>query len=335
MKNDARIDSGNKQKRIEKKPLIIEPFYVQYGDSLSELFETIGVSDVSKASLAEVVDMTQPWARGDHHAPEKSLELSESQQATAMKIFEAMRMLDEIEPEGGEYDQVLLLGGEQHSNRLRIGYFNEQLTTGDISIADGGSLVSLGGVRKLKGREIFDLGADLAALAGSTQLDPWLGQLLKSEMNDALDEDAAMRVALSASVGSAAMRLSQAHIELGRADIFSHKVFHGDGDKKVIMINAPAVERPLGPPRHTTESTLQEWLRLAPPIQDARVLLVSNNPYVHRTARNLANVLATERPDVRFDYCGASAERNHTLIQRTLGEVARNLYEDLQQSTAS
>lgn len=324
MSSEAQIPLSE-NKKLSPNQLQNQRFIDTNSESLDSIFAAIGAEVRTTDPITDVVAKTQLWAKGDHHDGQAVFTLTDGMQRQFLDTFAEIGMLSEVMPEGGEYDQILILGGEQRSNHARIDYLENLLQEKKVWLADDGAIVSLGGKRPLKGREIIDIAHDLSVLEDSES--PWLGKIKKAEMGYSLEEDAAMRLALMARFAGDAV-LNRMHIRLGHADPISHReMISADGSNKLVFINAPAVERPLGPARHTTESTLQEWLALYPPKTGARILFVSNNPYILRTARNAATALHG-RQDVSLDYCGAPAVIDKSIVNRCMGEIARNIYED-------
>lgn len=292
-------------------------------DALSEIFSIMKLDYLADESLERIVAKTQPWARGDHHDPELKLNLDSKNKVHIINIAHEIGMVGEVIPKGGEYEQVLILGGEQRSNHARIDYALKLLESGFISCSE--SIVTLGGTRQIAMRELPALAKDLDSV---DLLNPWVQQLLKKEKLVSFTEDDALRLAMLARVGT--MNLEQAYIRQNNKDLYSHMIFSSSENiPKIATINATAVDRPLGERRHTTESTMMEWLNLLPPNEGSRILFVVNNPYIIRNARNLYNIIGTKRPDLDLDYCGAEAVVDESLWRRILGEIARNLYEDL------
>lgn len=313
-----------------EKLLSLGPFINRFYLQVSEASKIAGVMIEPTETLDEIVAKTQIWAKGDHYDPQNRLDLTEEEKNQAYRIFEHTGLLKEIAPEGGVYDQILILGGEQNSNHIRLDYVLSLIGNGQVSLGSVGKLVCLGGDRQLKGRELPAVAKDLQVIINNSGNDSWLKKLLHNPMIEGLNEESAMRLAVFARLGQ--LSLSQAHIRLESSDIFSHREFKG-GDiiPNITTIHAPKVDRPLGPKRHTTESTLAEWVRVVEPRVGGRVLFVSNAPYAIRTARNLYSVVHKIRPDLDLDYCAAPASYDNLLIRRCYGELARLLYEDLSQ----
>lgn len=313
-------------KNLEKHKLNSEelPFTDRYKTELTEIFRIIGLQECDFSDIDKVVELTQPLARGDHHDPAVQIELEEASIAAIENTAWSLGMVAEVKPQGGAYEQILILGGEQKSNQERINYALSLLTDHKSLSVD--SLVTLGGVRGITLREVPALAQDLEKVTNSNS--SWLRYLLKKEKLTSFTEDDALRLALLAKIGH--MDLASAHLRLNNSELYSHMVFRGSASlPRIVTINAQAVDRPLGDRRHTTESTLNEWLDLFPPSSHGRVLLVSNNPYIPRNARNLKRIIEQNRPDIEIDTCGPQAVKDGTLWRRILGEIARNIYEDL------
>ncbi len=306
----------------------VESFYSFHKEEVSRLLVLANIDTVDDIPLSELVLITQPWAKGDHHDPRFPINQSPDQIQQSMKLFHGLGIVEEIEPKGGDYDQVLILGGEQNSNHIRIDFALDLLEGERIRLSENGSLVCLGGDRMLKTRELSALGRDLDIINSNPNFNnTWSRKLLSSEMLAATNEEAAMRIALTARIGS--LLLIEKHLRLNSESLLSHNLYRGvDMIPNIATVFAPKVDRPLGEPRHTTESTLLEWLKSMDPEKGSRILFVSNAPYTIRTARNFVSIISNLRPDLELDYCGAKAENDSSLSRRCYGELARLLFDD-------
>lgn len=305
-----------------------ELFYELHQEDVLQLIGLANLPAVQESSLQDLVSMTQKWAKGDHYDPEFPIEQNITQMEQSLQIFHNLGLLQEIEPQGGVYDQILILGGEQNSNHIRIDYALKQLSLGRASLSTNGSLVCLGGDRMLKVRELEAVGLDIKNISTNLGNDnPWSKILLKSEMIASMNEETAMRVALTARLG--VLNLSEKHIRLDSSSTISHNVFRKDSSiPNIVTVFAPKIDRPLGEARHTTESTVLEWVNALNPEMGSRILFVTNAPYTIRTAKNFYSIVQSIRPDLKLDYCGAEAANDNLLVRRCYGELARLLYED-------
>lgn len=95
-------------------------------------------------------------------------------------------------------------------------------------------------------------------------------------------------------------------------------------DKKIIVVNAPMVQKPDGTlTRPTFEGTLKHFIQSAP--QDGSCLVISNNPYVVRPTKMTQRIFDQSR----FPTQGAGpALSDGTGILMVMDEFARILYEE-------
>lgn len=300
-------------------------FHTKFAKEVDLLCDTFGIVN---RSLDGLLAFTQPWAKGDHYDPQVTLDLSEEQTEAMLHIAEAANMIEEVPMPTLSLDRIVLLGGEQPSNQQRVDWLQNQLQDGRAQLAADGCIVVLGGNRTLKGREIYSLGSGIRRI---DEPDPWVSTMLRNEMSEVLTEDAGLRVAMLASLGK--MVLSQMHLRLGTAndrELVKHRIFK-TGSGQVIALNAAAQVRPLGAARHTTESSIKEWLQTDTALTGKEtVVLVSSNPYILRTARNFHKTIAEAYPDMKTYTCGPAAIDDHLLVRRVMGEITRNFYEDSQ-----
>jgi hypothetical protein len=84
-----------------------------------------------------------------------------------------------------------------------------------------------------------------------------------------------------------------------------------------------------GKSRHTTQSSMREWLRFFPPPAESITFVISNNPHVPRAEQEVSHALrAFKRIDVSVLCCGSAAAAE-TPIELIIGEIGRLLYNDL------
>jgi hypothetical protein len=318
MKTSPQAENGSLVKN--NRPL----FHQLYETELHQLLDAFSIND---RTVDGMLNATQLWAKGDHYAPENTLELLPEQERAIFELAVKAIMIDEIALPSVPIDRLVLLGGEQNSNQQRADWLANQLLNSSEALQAGGKIVTLGGNRTLKGREVMPLGYGFDRADKS---DPWLQRQLMKKINDVLTEDTGVRVALLASLGI--LSLSQMYIRLGTADnreLVGYRSFRSKYGE-IIAINAPAIRRPLGPPRHTTESSLLEWLAIDTDIRgDETVVLISSNPYILRTSRNFQKVIRSMYPLINLYTCGPAAVRDELLPRRILGEITRNIYEDV------
>lgn len=304
-----------------------ELFFEQHRNELKDLFRVLGMEDKWSDNLDELVDITKPWVQGDHFKPTLRTVLSGDAELEARSLYQAMGLIDERSLPTGHYDQVIVLGGTQRANNLRLSFLAESLQRSDINLR--GSIVVWGGQR-----DIFPE-LEVALMRDSlkkTEEDvhparnnAWL-RALKERGAEPRDETELLRLAALHRLGDLSLR--RLRIRLNTADpLISHYEFVTP-DYELTLLHTPAVHRPQGEPRHTTEACAKEWLKHAPPSYQARVAFISGNPYMERTSRVVEQTIqAAGRTDISIIPVGPAAypDAKDYLF---LGEIARNLYED-------
>ncbi|MEU6642087.1 hypothetical protein ABZ863_06010 [Saccharomonospora sp. NPDC046836] len=106
--------------------------------------------------------------------------------------------------------------------------------------------------------------------------------------------------------------------------------FRTPDGQQLVALNAAAQPRLQGPPRHTTASCAQEWLRHLPPPRGAAVLLFSGNPHTARTLDDVRQIVGRHgRHDLAVHAAGSGAPESPRLLEMCLGEVARMLHNRL------
>ncbi len=275
-------------------------FTQQYSEEISRLLDIAGILIEPGDDL---VSATQPLVRGDHFHPETLLHLSAEDQIQALHIFENMGMTQAVYPTGGTYDRVLVLGGVHSSNLDRLKFVYEQIESNKIDLFSEQSIVLLGGTRPIQ--------------EGET-----------SNGESMLTESDSLREAAVAHFGN--LILSQVHLRLGLLpkshNLVSKRVLRSD--KEVFnVVNANAVSRPQGAPRHTTASTTLDWLTQDNIEDGARVLFVSGNPYIHRTTQDVLSVIRHSGRSFDVESCGPAATPN-LLVRRAYGELGRIIFSE-------
>ncbi|MEO5627511.1 MAG: hypothetical protein ABIQ89_01325 [Candidatus Saccharimonadales bacterium] len=312
--------------------LAAESFFDTFQPELEELFTILDSQSQWSDNLADIVEDTQPWVKGDHFSPESPAKLDNDQSAAAKEIYTKMGLVEAVPIPEGEYDQIIVLGGMQRANELRLSFLKDALQSESVSLKADGGIILWGGRRPLNKQLetwfVHKAKADIddQPLAGT---DPWFNAMRHNRPS--LSETELMRLAGLHNLGN--LSLHRAHLRFGSATVpISRYELLGD-HYDITLLNTPAVQRPQGEPRHTTEACAQQWLEDVPPPDNARVAFVSSNPYIRRTARVVSEVLSQNgRQDVRLVAAGPAAYPDSNKDYLFLGEIARNLYEDSKQT---
>lgn len=276
-------------------------FIYQYEQQIRDACNIAGLEISSEATMADIATKLQSFARGDHFSPQLKLELPDSSTAQALKLFSEIGMVDEVQPEPGSYDRIVVLGGIHVSNQHRLEFLRKYLDSGRITLADDGKIIMLGGNRILEDSEkyVMQIGETEAAS---------LGYELQKQLGDQVLRQMHLRVGL-----------------LNRGDdVIQRRIFDG-ASYRTEIINANPVHRKQGKARHTTQSTAEEWLSSDFLPDNADILFISSNPYIYRTSQDTLSVINKHAINPRLVACGPAA-LNDMLLQRCYGELARITY---------
>lgn len=297
-------------------------------DALQEVFEGMALPPNETATLDGAIELTQPWLKGDHSRPGYALEVPAQHHDRFYEIYDELGMKQELPVPAGEYHDIVLLGAVQAGNRRRVSLLLNSLeeagiTTGHVSL--------LGGQRRLfPEKETDDVAASFAELDEQGWHTEWSKNVRDLPVSELWETDA-LRLAMMEKLGPLALdRLvlrnndSSLHDE---ADPISSFEFTWQGIP-VSLIHSLAVERPNGDARHTTDSSVADWLERRQPPDGANVAFINGNPHAGRMGKTILNRLrAAGRSDLRIAVAGSAASPNlgHTHYLR---EIAANLYED-------
>jgi hypothetical protein len=306
-------------------------FYDDHRPELTELFSILGVKEQAGETLAGMVKVTQPWVKGDHFTPENREQINAQTAEKARGLYTKMGLVESTPIPSGQYDQVIVLGGMQRANELRLGFLEQALRSGGINVADDGQILLWGGQRpinnELEKPYVDQAQTDIAKGDHQAQDNPWLKAFWGGQFE--VSETELIRLAALHNLGE--LSLKRLHLRLGSAAV---PISHYEFSSGITLLNTPAVVRPHGESRHTTEACAQDWLEIKPPKLNAKVAFVTGNPYTRRTARVVKSVLDKNgRQDVRLVAGGPGAYPDTDKDYLFLGEIARNLYEDLKQAS--
>lgn len=311
--------------RGERSPHL-EPrlFFERNLPALSQLFTILDIDRDWDGSLVSAVELTQPWAKGDHFAPLNKTSLLADQAEAAHGVYQSMSLVESLPLAPRLYSQVIVLGALQRGNVERLSFLKDSLDSG-VSVGPQG-IVLWGGQRSRQEIETEALQNNVAKLLdGDRQTDSaWFRVQQKSNLLPS-NETELLRAASLLSLGN--MTLKQLHLRFQSPDPIQRYVFDNEA-AVVTLLNTLAVQRENGAPRHTTEACANDWLDQMAPEQNSTVAFVTANPYLERTTRVVQSVLNERgRQDIQLVACGPAAYDN-ARDYLFLGEIARNLYED-------
>ncbi len=306
-------------------------------DNEQSVFELLGaMSKPLPQNMAALVAETQPWVGEHHDTGSNNVQLTDEQRATNRSLYEKMGLMAEMPLPAGEYDHIVVLGGLQSANNLRLDYLWRMMHEGGVSLAEGAQISLWGGVRPIiESVEDKWVAENISAMdeqRRETSRDPWLRRGRKESVQDEAD---GLRLAFHRQVGDVALhrmslKLSETDGQVPDGPLVQDWRFTFE-DNPVVLINGKAVNRGgIGAARHTTESCAEQWLELygSELPENARIAFVTSQPYGLRTTRATQNIVdKLGRPDLQLVGGGPAAHdgiRDHTFR----GEVARNIYED-------
>lgn len=318
-------------------------------DSLSDLelfarhqesiLDVLGVLGYQKMplSLAECDELTRGWTLGDHWPASGEDPVSPEQQAALMEIFDSMGLVETVLPAKSNYDHVAILGGTALGNLRSAKYMRQLLETRQIQATPDAPIDILAGQRLREPWEDLNLTRILDDINQRGVADEWVRRESRKTAEDwhrPFGSEAELaRLALVAVFGS--LELTDARLRVGlhpRLDSIPHpsvawKSFTSDSGQKFRVMNAAAVPRARQDrPRHTSSSSIAEWLRMAQPETGAELLLVNSNPHMQRTATDTRRVFINHgREDLKVETVGPGALPN-SHVSLFLGEIGRIVY---------
>jgi hypothetical protein len=298
-------------------------FYESYKPQLGLLFEIFGLPQDALETLPSTVTATQPWALKEHTDWDERT-LAPEQSSAARKLYHDFGLVDEIPLPAGDYDNIFVLGGMQQGNNRRLAFTRQSLQRGDVRTKH---LTLLSGQRPVNPSiEKGLIAENMTRLAHNGTQDPWVEKILADPAGLKWETNL-LRLAAADHLGP--MTLKQLHLRLGNEDPVSRFELDWNGIPTT-LVHSLAVYRPGGEPRPTTVSSLKYVLTTTPPEKGARSAFIAGNPHVERMSRDARVLLKNmQREDIELIGAGPAAIPNQD-HQIYLGEVARNLYIDLQ-----
>jgi hypothetical protein len=103
---------------------------------------------------------------------------------------------------------------------------------------------------------------------------------------------------------------------------------------EVLVLNAPAVERPQGAPRPTTLSTTAYWLDNYSPVFGASLVTISSPYHWERVTRDFEYAMHQVRPDVTVFCISRGEPKPMNGFNQAMGEVAHQLVKAVEEMLA-
>lgn len=268
------------------------------------------------AGFEEIADeQAAEWLAGDHWAPAARPALTATNEVKLKALFKDMGLGGAVLPQAGAYDHLVILGGTMPANLARA-QFAKDLPGHGANLKPEGLVTFLGGQRPRGPRD--ELALDVLGVTEQTKL---------------ATEAELARLALEQAFGPLDWRYSRLHLgpqpKVGNVPYrgVAYRRYTRPGSNQLFnVLNAAAVDRPQGQPRHTSASSVREWLANFRPATAARVALISNNPHVLRVGAEAQAAFARlGRPDIIVESCGPGAPADAP-AELFLGELARILH---------
>ncbi len=305
------------------------------------------------------------WIGIEHGNDAAKDQFTPEQYAAAMPLFARLGLAAEmLPPAGTHFDDVIVLGGTTQANYRREAIAHKSI--GELGITTERITLWFGQrLRFDRDGTKQDILSTLGRFAGNfIAKNPWVRRQLQTkrwEIGEGDDPWEAL-FADETALGRAAMlkqipggetaaphridlqvtdvtgaedptALVPTPAEGAPAQLITDYRFDVDG-QEIIIVNAAAVARKQGSPRHTTDSCTVEWLERHAPPENARVLFVTSNPHTLRTAQDMQlRLRECGRSDIELFVAGAGPPENPP-IQLFLGEIGRLIDNDVSRNYA-
>lgn len=314
-----------------------DSFFDAYTDDLYALFVALDREHEWRDNPKGMLPYTQAkWVGVEHGASTEKDRFDHDQEAAALELMPQLDLAQEIRPEAGNYEQIILAGGMTRVLRERTEFMKCMLANDGIVSAD--EVVFWTGQRLRDARD--DARIDLIDMGRLADLDAWVSGELAKPTEHGWQSQFATENEISRLVYVEAFGPAEPHsvtvpnraritpIEGVPARDVTSYTFKSDSYPDVTIMNCAAVQRSAGQPRPTTESCAVEWLEDHAPGPDAQVLLIAGNPHMLRTLRMVRGTLVEGgRADLSLSVCGPAADTEAS-VQLYLGEIGRLIYMD-------
>lgn len=307
-------------------------FFERHHSGLQEVFDIVGLPEKAGTSLGAAVNLTQPWIKGDHSRPGYSFDIKLHEHDRLQELYAGFGQRQELMLPSGRYDEIILLGGMQAGNCRRLELLNRALTEHGV---EPKRVSLLGGQRLLQPeKEKSEIESGLQQIVERSDSETWAAKMQSRHVAE-LSETDGIRIAATQALGSLTLRRIDLRFDRpptpeGPDHLKGYELEWNN--IPVSLMHTLAVDRPQGERRHTTEACVEDWLQRRQPRQHARIGFIAANPHIERMGRATARMLREAgRPDLEL-VVGGSVAADNLSHNYYLGEIARLLYEDQQDS---
>lgn len=325
---------------------ISETFYFKNYDSIRELYGLMHPSTCWPDNLLRLVTFTQERWVGEEHGSARVVSCMSEERTNAVRdVLRSMRLYDEVLPPQSfsSATQLVILGGFMESMLVRLRFAKYLLDK--RKCVPSGAIIMLAGQRIREDHEASNI-ADLMASDGRYQglempVDAWFAEKVELPWASGINpwlrsfatETDLCRLAVHKIFRSCELitehpvpKFEATLPGIPARDVMAYQ-YHLPSYPDLFVVNARAVLR-RGKSRHTTQSSLREWLDFFAPPMNSKVIVISNNPHIPRLAQEVHHVLREfGRNDVSAVCCGAGAAVE-TSVDLVIGELGRLLFND-------
>lgn len=303
-------------------------FYERNREGLAELFTEMELPAAAAYDLNAAVELTQPWVKGDYSRPDFLFAIPEEKKATLFRLYDSFGLRQAHELPDGHYDELVVMGAVMNGLNNRLNFTADSASRPGVNTD---LITMLSGQRPpFPESEKEDIEATAIDLIQEGPQTPWISSAIDDRSNLRWETDL-MRLSATSQMGH--MAVKGIDLRLGNADPIQAYTMQWQA-VPTRLINALAVPRIKGDPRPNTESTIREWLREYPPVENARVAFIAANPHLERMAKSARFVLNQEgREDITLVPAGPAATPNIS-HPHYLAETAQNLFEDRRAQTS-
>jgi hypothetical protein len=328
-------------------------FIEPYEDEVRELFVATGAAEAYTTDDEERCRyMERAWLGTDHLNGKGKVQLTPEQEAAAWSVIDATGHCRRVDPpKNTVVDDSAVIGATAFTNFDR----SDQFRRSREELGFVTPSVRLWGGERARSAADGPVDDIIAAAfrddPSAAEATPWAkrqAEFASSDPERALDTETALgRISLPRlvegggllvphRVNLAVTDLKDPHAGVPQAiayaeddvtkytrprNIVDYHYVAADG-LDITVMNAPAVPRINGAPRHTTDSCTQEWARNYPIRQNGRLGLFVSGPYTFRMGLDIRRELNNAgRPDVQIVMAAAPMRRNMP-IHAALGTFA-------------
>lgn len=310
---------------------------------LHRLFTALGKQDQIPTGDAELeAHLLSRWLGDEHGASATKEQYTPAQEAAARPLLRDLDVIERIDPDAeAHYDEILVMGASGIGLHRRL----ELVRTSGVS-AD--RLTVLAGLRPHEGNsrdgDIDELLSTEDRMAAAAGWRPPADLVRRAALlrDQGVDPLMIARVLLPSETDLATLLLVKqwpgAHPTSTLHPDRPHELENELGQREFVLrtwsttgpipqlrlLNGAPVARGDRPPRPTSTSTVVEWLGLPGTAEVSRVLIVVNQPHLHRVGLEVSELVRERGRDLIVDVAGREAAPDAAL-HLLLGEVAARI----------